>query len=67
MDYVTGLMWWGYLHSDGSIHVKRWFGDHEDYTSDVENNDFVVKVIPPFIAANRNTALDIILKRIAPE
>ena len=41
-------MWWGYLHSNGSIQLKRWFGDHKDYTEDCENNPFTKIVITPF-------------------
>jgi hypothetical protein len=48
MSEEQGLMWWGYLHLDGSIQLKRWFGDPRDYTTDCEGNDFVVKVVKPF-------------------
>lgn len=24
-------MYWGYLHQNGTIQVKRWLGDHKDY------------------------------------
>ena len=50
-------MWWGYLHSNGTIQVKRWFGDRMDYTVDCEGNDVVVRVVPPFIADTRETAV----------
>ena len=53
---MTDNMWWGYLHANGSIHVKRWFGDHKDYTDDCEGNDFVQVVIPPFEASSCNHA-----------
>jgi hypothetical protein len=52
------LMWWGYLHSSGTIQVKRWFGDHADYTTDCEGNDLVVEVVRPFPAKSRDAALD---------
>lgn len=39
---------WGYLHSNGKIQVKRWLGDHGDYT----NNPFVIHVVKPFEADN---------------
>lgn len=58
------LMWWGYLHSNGSIHFKRWFGDHKDYTEDCEGNDFVVKVVKPFEAANPGEALRIVTQQL---
>jgi len=50
------LMWWGYLHSNGTVQVKRWFGDHKDYTEDCEGNDFVVQVVKPFAAASHEEA-----------
>lgn len=51
------MMWWGYLHSNGTIQVKRWFGDHKDYTEDCEGNDFVVCVVTPFAADTREAAV----------
>ena len=56
-------MWWGYLHSNGTIQVKRWFGDHKDYTDDCEGNDFVVQVIRPFVADSHEAAGKIIAER----
>lgn len=64
MDYELRTMWWGYLHSNGNIQVKRWFGDHKDYTDDCEDNDFVVQVVKPFAADNREQAMDIIAQQI---
>lgn len=58
------LMWWGYRHIDGGIHVKRWFGDPADYTEDCEGNDFVQRVVPPFAADTRERALEIISQRL---
>ena len=57
--------YWGYLHSDGSIQVKRWFGDDNDYTTDCEDNDFVVQVVPPFKATSREEALETLTKALA--
>ena len=54
------LMFWGYLHSNGKIQVKRWFWDVKDYTTDCEGNEFVVRVVPPFEASSREQAADII-------
>jgi hypothetical protein len=50
------MQWWGYLHADGSVHVKRWFGDPKDYTTDCEGNAFVVTVVKPFAAIDRVAA-----------
>jgi hypothetical protein len=57
-------MWWGYLHSNGNIQVKRWFGDHKDYTDDCEGNPFVSVVITPFYANNRDEAIAHITKKL---
>ncbi len=61
---LADLMWWGYLHQNGSIHAKRWFGDHKDYTEDCDDNDFVSAVVKPFCAATREEAIEIIRKEI---
>ncbi len=61
---MNDLMWWGYLHANGSIQVKRWFGDHQDYTGDCIGNDFVQKVVKPFKADSREKAVIIITKEL---
>lgn len=48
--------WWGYLHANGTVQCKRWFGDHADYTTDCEGNDFVVSVVKPFRAPDQDAA-----------
>ena len=53
-------MWWGYLHSNKTIQVKRWFGDKKDYTDDCEGNPFVLQIVRPFEANSREEALKII-------
>jgi hypothetical protein len=60
MSESSEIQWWGYLHQNGSLQVKRWFGDHGDYTTDCEGNDFVVRVVPPFTAGSREEAIKII-------
>lgn len=57
-------MWWGYLHSNGSVQVKRWFGDHKDYTEDCEGNPFVIQVVTPFTANNRDEAIEYIINKL---
>lgn len=61
---MNKIMWWGYLHSCGTIQLKRWFGDHEDYEGDCRNNPFVQKVIKPFEANNRELAMEILTERL---
>jgi hypothetical protein len=62
---MNELMWWGYLHQNGSIQVKRWFGDHKDYTTDCEGNDFVVQVVKPFACDSREHAINQIRNQLA--
>lgn len=63
---MTSTMWWGYLHQNGTVQVKRWFGDHEDYTGDCYGNPFVLKVVKPFAAKTREEAEAIITKQVKP-
>jgi hypothetical protein len=60
----NAIWWWGYLHSNGLLQLKRWFGDVKDYTEDCEGNDFVQQVVEPFIASDRATALRILNERL---
>jgi hypothetical protein len=53
---LKGTWWWGYLHLNGTIQLKRWFGDTEDYEGDCENNPFTVKIVKPFMAPDYNYA-----------
>jgi hypothetical protein len=61
---LQGLWFWGYLHSNGTVQVKRWFGDHDDYTRDCEGNEFVKKVVMPFTADNFDEAKEYITKKL---
>lgn len=47
--------WWGYIHENGSLHVKRYF-DEEDL-KDAEASPFVERVLQPIEAENREQAL----------
>ena len=58
------IMWWGYLHCNGKLQLKRWFGDHKDYTEDCEGNDFVITVCPPFEADTEEQAWKTLKERI---
>ena len=61
---MNKLMWWGYLHQNGSLQLKRWFGDHADYRDDCYGNDFVQQVVTPFEASDRESAMKILSERI---
>ena len=54
------MKYWGYLHSNGKVQVKAWFGDPADYTDDCYNNPFVVRVVPPLEAKTYEEAARII-------
>lgn len=56
--------WWAYLHSNGTLQLKRWFGDVKDYTEDCDKNPFVVLVVEPFEAASREFALVIANQKV---
>jgi hypothetical protein len=58
------IMWWGYLHQNGTVQVKRWFGDHKDHTEDCEGNEFVLQVVKPFTAPNYDEAQKIIMAKL---
>lgn len=61
---MNDIMWWGYLHQNGTVQIKRWFGDHKDYTEDCDGNDFVQRVVEPFKAGSREEAERIIVERL---
>ena len=63
---MSANMWWGYLHQNGSVQVKRWFGDRKDYTDDCDGNEFVLKVVPPFSAESREEAEKTIIAQVRP-
>lgn len=48
------LVWWGYIHTNGKLQIKRFFGK-EDLTEAAES-PFVVRVIGPVDADTREEA-----------
>lgn len=56
------LLWWGYLHQNGAVIAKRYFGNAKNFP-DVPANDFVVRVVPPFEADSREKAFEIIRQK----
>ena len=54
---MSELQWWGYLHTNGSIQVKRYF-DEGDLT-EARESPFVVTTCRPFDADNRDEAIKI--------
>lgn len=59
---MTDILWWGYIHNNGSIQVKRYF-DARDL-DDARGSPFVLSVYGPFEAEGRDSAIEM-MKRIA--
>ena len=57
-------MFWGYLHQNETIQVKRWFGDVKDYIDDCVNNPFIKQVVTPFEAKDAEEAYMIIERKL---
>ena len=53
--------WYGYLHVQGSVHLRRYFGDQGDIDEAIES-DFVAAVKGPFEAESRTAALKILME-----
>lgn len=51
---MSKLKWWGYLHTSGTIQVKRYFDERD--IAEAEGSPFVKQLFHPFIAANRDEA-----------
>ncbi len=62
------MMFWGYLHSNGTIQCKRWFGDVRDYSTseggDCHNNPFTLQIIEPFESTSNEAAYEFIAQRL---
>lgn len=52
---MNDILWWGYLHDNGSIQVKRFFS--EDDLDDALDSPFVARVVRPFSAKSREDAI----------
>ena len=50
------IQWWGYVHTNGSIQVKRYF-DSRDIDEALES-PFCLRVARPFHATGRDDALE---------
>ena len=57
-------LWWGYLHTNGSIQAKRFF-DNRDL-QDAQESTFVVGYHGPFEAEDRTEALKILGEHFTP-
>jgi len=50
--------WWGYLHTQGTIQAKRYFGIRD--IEEANESPFVQNVFGPFEASDRTEALTIL-------
>ena len=51
------MEWWGYLHTEGTIQVKRVLWDIELCLQEANLSPFVKQVFPPFNAKDREKAI----------
>ena len=47
--------WWGYLHTEGSLHVKRFFSKRD--LEEARESPFVKEVHGPWAVASRDEAI----------
>ena len=52
---MTKNKWWGYVHVNGTIQVKRYFDERD--IDDARCSDFCIMVFPPFEADSREEAI----------
>ena len=57
-DEQPKFKWWGYKHTSGTLQAKRYF-DRRD-TDEAQESPFVEQIVYPFLAANREEALEYI-------
>lgn len=53
---MSQFLWWGYIHVNGSIQVKRYF-DKRDL-DDAYESDFVGRIFQPFECESREDAFN---------
>ena len=56
--------WWGYLHTNGSIQVKRAVWTYAEDLADARSSPFVKQIFPAFEAASREDAVNIISQKL---
>ena len=54
-------LWWGYLHTSGSLQAKRYFDERD--LDDAYESSFCAQVVRPFEADTREEALEIVKQR----
>ena len=57
--------WYGYVHVNGTVHLKRYFSAlQEGDINEAIESDFVVKVVGPFEAENREAAMKYLKEKL---
>ena len=59
---TSKLKWWGYRHTNGSLHTKRYF-DHRDL-EEPRQSPFVAEIHGPFEAENANAAREVVRQKL---
>jgi len=54
--------WWGYVHKNGTVQAKRYFGPED--ISEAEESPFCVEIVGPFEAYDRDDAIAIIKQKL---
>ena len=49
-------LWWGYIHTSGTIHVKRYFSDLD--IEEAYESPFIAEVFGPWECKGREEALE---------
>ncbi|TAK59514.1 hypothetical protein [Methylobacter sp.] len=52
---MTEILWWAYLHTSGTVQVKRYFSEQD--CEEAYESPFCRGVVGPFAAAGRTEAL----------
>lgn len=55
---MLDLLWWGYLHTEGTLQAKRYFSPED--IQEARESPFVVRTYGPFRAQGRDEALKIV-------
>lgn len=56
MTTNNSIQWWGYLHKNGSLQVKRYFGPED--LSEARESPFVQQVFGPWKVDSQEKALE---------
>lgn len=59
---LNKIKWWGYMHTNGSLQVKRYFDERD--LSEANESPFVETVYPPFEAGGHEHAIQILKEKI---